>query len=217
MSQMKSAAPVATLIGDLVGSRRARDRVELHQRFREALAEVETAVPALTSLRITVGDEFQGCFQRLGEAASAALRLRLLLLPEADVRFGIGWGEVTVLEGAPRVEDGPGWWAARDAIAVVARDAGKAALRSTRTQYRRAPRTAGPDERPVNAALRLRDQVVGSLDARSLSVLRGLLDGVPQTSLAEQLGVSASAVSQRIRADGLGVVVAAESDLGGLR
>jgi hypothetical protein len=217
MSQMKSAAPVATLIGDLVGSRRARDRVELHQRFREALAEVETAVPALTSLRITVGDEFQGCFQRLGEAASAALRLRLLLLPEAAVRFGIGWGEVTVLEGAPRVEDGPGWWAARDAIEVVARDAGKAALRSTRTLSRRAPRTAGPDERPVNAALRLRDQVVGALDARSLSVLRGLLDGVPQASLAEQLGVSASAVSQRIRADGLGVVVAAESDLGGLR
>jgi DNA-binding transcriptional LysR family regulator len=214
---MKPGTPVATLIGDLVGSRQAPDRAGLHQRFRDALREVEAAVPTLTPLRITVGDEFQGCFQHVGAAAAAALRLRLFLLPEADVRFGIGWGLVTVLERTPRVEDGPGWWAARDAIEAVARDADKAALRSTRTLYRCAAETPGPDGAAVNAALRLRDQQVGSLDARSLSVLRGLLDGMPQTSLAEQLGVSASAVSQRIRSDGLAVLVAAESALGEVR
>jgi hypothetical protein len=208
---------VATLIGDLVGSRAAPDRSALHGRFRRALTDVEAAIPTLTSLRITVGDEFQGCFETVGMAAAAALRLRLLLLPDADVRLGIGWGEVTVLEGAPRVEDGPGWWAARDAIETVAREAEKAALRSTRTLYRRAADLAGPDEAAVNAALRLRDQVVGSLAGRSLSVLHGLLDGMSQVELAEQLGVSASAVSQRVRSDGLAMLIAAESALGEVR
>ena len=41
----------------------------------------------------------------------------------------------------------------------------------------------------------LRDQIVSGLSARSVSVLRGLLDDRPQQELAAELKVSASAVS----------------------
>lgn len=216
MSAMKQGA-VATLIGDLVGSRGARDRSALHARFEQALAAVNEARSPLVPLYITAGDECQGSFAGVGEAAAAALRLRLELLPEADLRFGIGWGAVTVLTARPRVEDGPAWWAARAAIEAVATDGDRAALRWTRTAYRVAPDTAGPDEAAVNAALRLRDQLVGPLTERSLRLLDGLLRGETQVRLAEDLGITPSAVSQRIRSDGLAMIVAAEEDLEGVR
>jgi hypothetical protein len=47
-------------------------------------------------------------------------------------------------------------------------------------------------------------------------VLRGLLSGQAQRALAAELDISPSAVSQRVRADGLGAVVAAHELMGGL-
>src|SRR5215212_1490182 len=106
----------ATLIGDLVASRKADDRTALHARLSDLLTEINDTFAPITPLRITVGDEFQGAFATVGAALQASLRLRLGLLPAHDVRHGLGWGDVTVFEDRPRVEDGPGWWAARDAI-----------------------------------------------------------------------------------------------------
>lgn len=214
---MKLDTSVATMIGDVVASRRASDRAGLHEQLSTTLARLNDRAHPLVPLHVTTGDEFQACFRHLGDASTAALRLRLALLPDLDLRFGLGWGQVTLLEQSPRVEDGPGWWAARDAIVAVATEARKAALRSTRTAYRRAADTPGPDEAAVNAALRLRDHLVGSLSGRSRDILRGLLDDTPQVELAEQLGISPSAVSQRVRADGLGMIVAAETALEGVR
>ena len=109
----------ATLIGDVVASRRADDRSALHGRLTTLLEAINAECAPTTPLRITVGDEFQGAFATVGQALQASLRLRIGLLPRHDVRHGLGWGEVTVLQEQPRVEDGPGWWAARDAIHEV--------------------------------------------------------------------------------------------------
>jgi hypothetical protein len=207
----------ATLIGDLVGSRVAVDRRRLHDRLREVLDAVNDTAEPQTPLRITVGDEYQGSFATVGAAIATALRVRLALLPEADVRHGVGWGEVTVLADEPRVEDGPGWWAARDAIEVVAEAEHRAATRRRRTAYRRAPGTDGPDPAAVEAALMLRDHVVSGLSDRSVSVLRGLLVGSTQREIAERLAITGSAVSQRVRADGLALVVASDELLRGVR
>jgi hypothetical protein len=70
--------------------------------------------------------------------------------------------------------------------------------------------TDGPDPDAVNAALMCRDQMVGSVSQRSLRLLRGTLDGRTQAELATDEGISASAVSQRVRHDGLAVVLAAD-------
>ena len=63
---------VATLIGDVVGSRSVADRRALHARLEEVLADVNTRTEPLQALRLTVGDEFQGAWRRRGEAARRA-------------------------------------------------------------------------------------------------------------------------------------------------
>jgi hypothetical protein len=227
MAVMKDQASRCVLIGDLVGSREAPNRRALHRAVDTALLSVNAAVPALTELRITVGDEFQGAYATLGGALEAALRVRLELLPSADVRVGIGRGPVQLLDAERGIEDGPGWWAARAAIEEVEQAAARAATRHLRTAYRPAPELSGapvPDgpgrhagADAVNAALLCRDHLVGSLSQRSVRLLRGLMDPhTTQSELATLEGISASAVSQRVRADGIGAVLAAEDLLRGL-
>jgi DNA-binding transcriptional LysR family regulator len=190
------------IIGDVVGSRVVEDRVGLHERLSEVLARANDRWAA--DLRITVGDEYQGTVDTLGAALAASLALRVALLPEHDVRHGLGRGPATVLDPDRAIEDGPGWWAAREAIESVQDLEASAVTRAARTAYRAVDDPTAP---AVEAALLARDELVGRLDGRSLSVLRGLLDGRSQRELAEEAGVSASAVSQRIRRDGIGVVV----------
>lgn len=205
--------PVATLIGDVVGSREVTDRRGLHRLLVGALEEANEDWEPLAPLRVTVGDEYQGVFRTVGSAIGASQSIRLALLPDVDVRHGLGWGGVGVLDEEPRVEDGPGWWAARDAIEQVKQAADRAATAVTRTGYRRAEGVPGPDEEALGAALALHDLVLGSVPERSLSVLRGLLAGRTQREIAEEAGVSPSAVSQRVRHDGLAMVVGARRRL----
>ena len=204
---------MATVIGDLVQSRGSRERAVLHESLAAVLAEVNAVFEPMTPLRITLGDEYQGGFAGIRDAVRATLRLRLALAPLTEVRHGIGWGEVNLLQEEPRVEDGPGWWAARDAIQVVERAEQRAGTRLRRTAFRRAGDVDSPDPATLEAMLILRDQMVGDLSERSLVVLRGLLEGTSQRDLATRLGVTASAVSQRVRADGLAALVAADRAL----
>jgi hypothetical protein len=214
---MKPESSVATLIGDVVGSRAAADRPALHARLAALLEEANIELRPVVPLRITVGDEYQGCFSTVGDALHAALWLRLHLAPEAELRHGVGWGSVALLADSPRIEDGPGWWVARDAIELVKREAGKPGTRRLRTAYQRADDTGGPDPAAVNAALMCRDQMIGSVSERSLRLLRGTLAGRTQAELADDEGISASAVSQRVRHDGLAVIAATDELMRGVR
>lgn len=201
------------MIGDLVGSRRSADRRSLHGQVAAAVEEVNASHGG--NLRVTVGDEYQGTFPHLGAALRATLALRLALLPAADVRHGIGLGHVEPLDAD--VEDGPGWWVARDAIDAAKEAQGRPATRSLRTAYRLAEGADGPDPAAVNAALIGRDALVGRLSDRGLSVLRGLLAGRSQREIAADEGVSSSAISQRVRNDGLGMLLALDTSLGEVR
>lgn len=211
---MKSRPEFAALIGDLVGSRTSLDRGDLHARLLDTLREVNALLPPLRPLWITAGDEFQGTYATVGAAVQASLLVRLRLTPEHDVRHGIGWGSATVLDEAGGIEDGPAWWAARAGIESAARGERSAAGRALRTAYVLADGADGPAPGWVNAGLVLRDERVSGLSERSLSVLRGLLSGQTQRDIAESLGISASAVSQRVRADGLAALVTAHDLVG---
>jgi FixJ family two-component response regulator len=85
-----------------------------------------------------------------------------------------------------------------------------------RTSYR----TADPDGAaadPINAALMCRDHLLGSLDERSIRILRGLVNDRTKRELAADEGISASAVSQRAARDGLDLIVAASQRLSEIR
>ncbi|NHA69033.1 SatD family protein [Phycicoccus flavus] len=219
MDRVKPRTSCCVLIGDLVGSREVPDRAALHDALAVALSTVDAVRPSRDGLRVTVGDEFQGSYPTLGEALDVALRVRLLLWPDADVRVGVGRGTVTVLDPGRGIEDGPAWWAARAAVEAVEAAADRAPTRLLRTGLRTAD---GPEDRvaepgldtsgpgaAVNAALLCQDHLVGSLSDRSRRLLRGLMDTeTTQADLAAAEGISASAVSQRVRADGIGAVLA---------
>src|SRR6516162_4688609 len=108
----------ATVIGDVVGSRRAGDRPALHRRVATALRQA--AAGAIDPPAFSVGDEFQGSYPTLGAAIDAALTTRLVLAPEIDVRFGIGWGRITIPDPDAGTKDGPGGGTAREAIQQTA-------------------------------------------------------------------------------------------------
>jgi len=203
-----SSTPVV-LIGDVVGSRSASDRAALHRPLEAALAAANAAVEHVEPLEVTAGDEFQGVYGTLGAALDAALRARLAFLPVADIRYGLGRGRTTTLDEARGIKDGPAWWAARAAIVEVEEQSGRSALEHVHTAYRLAEGETdeGGVSAAVDAALHCRDHMVGSLSERSLRLLRGLIDGMTQKELAEAEGITASAVSQRVRADGLAVLV----------
>ncbi|MBC7296067.1 MAG: hypothetical protein H5T79_06965, partial [Dietzia sp.] len=95
---------VATVIGDLVGSRDKPDRAQVHEAFSDTIERINGEWQPATPLRITVGDEFQGAFETVGNAVQAAFRVRIALAPLIDVRHGIAWGETKVLREDPRVE-----------------------------------------------------------------------------------------------------------------
>lgn len=210
MARLKQyTSPRATLIGDVVGSRRATDRAKLHRALASALRNVADAIdpPAFT-----VGDEFQGSYPTVGAAIDAALSLRLAVGPEVDVRFGIGWGTVTVLDADAGIQDGPGWWTAREAIQQTAAAQQQPGFALVRTTFR-ADGDTRDDVAAVNAALICRDHLLGSLDERSLRIVTGLMTGRTKKELAADEGISPSAISQRAGRDGLDLIVLASQYL----
>lgn len=211
MVRMKhNSSPRATLIGDVVGSRRAVDRPKLHRDLASALRQV--AGDAIDPPAFTVGDEFQGSYPSVGAAIDAALSLRLVVGPEVDVRFGIGWGAVTVLDADAGIQDGPGWWTAREAIQQTAAAQRQPGFTLVRTTFR-ADGDTRDDVAAVNAALICRDHLLGSLDERSLRIVTGLMTGRTKRELAADEGISPSAVSQRASRDGLDLIVLASQYL----
>ncbi|WP_162246470.1 SatD family protein [Aeromicrobium sp. Root495] len=210
---------VAVII-DLVGSRRQRDRAWLHRTFVTALAQVDAMVPGEQPLAPTVGDEAQARYHSVNDALRATLLLRLVLPEGLDCRAGIGVGEVQDLGPgvAGLLQDGPGWWAARDAInEAKARELVKD--RTLRTWYLLAdeaePGSEVPSDAVVQALLLTRDEIVSSMQERSRRLLLGVLQGVSQADLALQEGISASAVSQNLRRSGAYAVLHAHDRLDG--
>lgn len=198
---------------DIIGSRLLADRGEAQRAFDEAIARVERDLPVATyGLRPTVGDEQQAIYPNLEAALGAILLLRLALPEGVEFRYGIGIGEVgrvpsaTSAQGIP---DGPGWWAARNAIERVGELQKRAAPQarswivaheSTGDQHAGAVRWA-------NAYLLARDEIVGAMSERVRRLTYGRCLSLTQRELADAEGITQSAVSQGLSASGASVIV----------
>jgi hypothetical protein len=200
---------MAALIGDVVDSREFADRAALHVRLTSVLTQVNGLVPPVQPLDVTVGDEFQGVYSTVEAAVDASLLVRLHLLGDADTRFGIGWGHLTVLDDTrkPAVQDGPAWWSAREAIdRLKALKTRRGVPRTMATAMASADRDhQGPvdGERAINAYLACRDDLVAHLDPRAARLLLGLFAGSTHEDMAASEGISRPAVTQRIAAGGV--------------
>jgi len=200
----------AALIGDLVKSREQPDRRAAQRALRSALHEVNQLLRPAQPLATTVGDEFQGVFTTPAAAVTASILVRLHLREVIDSRYGIGWGDLEVFEQAQPVasQDGPAWWAARDAIIEVKRQAeGQPRFKDLRTWFLAGDAADRALEGFVNAFLMNRDALVGELPERGRRLLLGLLMGRTQRTLAQDEGISESAVSQYLTRHALLVAV----------
>jgi hypothetical protein len=205
------SSSVVACIVDLVGSRRQPDRRAAQRALDWALERVNALAPGLEPLAPTVGDECQGVYPDLASALRAGLLLRLALPGDLDCRAGLGVGSVQAVGAGPygRVQDGPAWWAARDAI-VEAKRRESGRHRSLRTWY-----LVGEDAQDavpaevVNAYLLCRDQLVGAMNERARRILAGVLEGRSQVQIAQDEQVSQSAVSQALQRSGAVAVLGA--------
>jgi hypothetical protein len=212
--------PVATLIGDLIDSRRFEDRRGLQLSLKAAIQTVNAEMRPAQPLELTVGDEFQGGFSTLAGGARASLLLRLQLLSGpngVDSRYGLGLGTITIFDGArsPVSQDGPGWWTARMAI-----DRAKSLSESPRTSFVRTCVPYGPEVTvasvelaAMEAFLFCRDSAIDQMTDRSRRLLLGLLRGHPQGELAAREGITQGAVSQNLRRSGASAIEAAQRRL----
>lgn len=193
---------LAAIIGDIVESKTASDRDSLQHLFLDVLAAANQTTAPQTDLRITRGDEFEGSYETIAGAWWATLRLRLLMLQRGhDLWISVAWGEVTALPDAPHAsaQDGPAWWAARSALTDLKQSSRQKVPDNRRTAFT----TDGPVAAILSAAVILRDEVLSGLDASDATITLGLMDEKTQSSIAEQLGVTAGVVSRRAHRNGL--------------
>jgi hypothetical protein len=201
----------AALLGDVIASRDNSNRASLQQSLVETMKVVNVSLPTLQPLSMTVGDEFQGLFSDLAAAFAATLRLQLQLAPRTDVRFGIGWGELTLVPSEPPFgQDGPCWWRARDAIEEVkSGESSNLVARSTRVRCH-----TGTDlDALLNGYLAARDHIVVGLDSidRRLGLMR--IAGATQAEMADAVSLSQSSVSRRFQSHGLFALIDNQPDL----
>lgn len=214
----------AAVLIDVVDSRRHRDRRALQRFVAGELATVNERVSALDPLTETVGDEIQGTYADPVTAVRAVVELRLALRGRVDIRAGVGWGDIVIHDPArtPFGQDGPAWWAAREALDAVAgattrghyparmmlRVAGSGADDAA---TRRAPPEeaargcALPDPRPLridglgllHSQLALLDRAVATVDAVEAAIVLADIRGVRTAAIATSLDLTPSAISQR--------------------
>ncbi|WP_309129122.1 SatD family protein [Microbacterium sp.] len=210
---------VIAVIADIVGSRRLEDRASAQRILDETIARVEGDRPLATQrLTPTVGDEQQGVYARLGDALTSLLMLQLALPDGVSFRFGLGIGDIRPIESVHGpLSDGPGWYAARDAIeAVQARS--QRAMPHMRTWIVGAP---GQDEvmhgeiAASNAYLLTRDELVGSMSERERRLTYGRLIGASQAQLARDEGVTQPSVSKSLRSAGAAALIEGLAQLRG--
>ena len=205
----------AAVIGDVVGSRQATSRSRLQQRLDKALAAVNAVMATVQPLTPTLGDEFQGMFERIEDAIEASFRLRVELVGKVDVRIGIGWGTLRTQDASrtPFGQDGPCWWRAREALEELARtERSNQEPNSLRTVCR----TGNAQEQLYNAILVLRDQTLSGIDEADATILKLVMSGASQQEAATRLGINKSSVSRRMQSHGLAALLRSREHLAAL-
>lgn len=224
----------AAVLIDVVDSRRHTDRLALQAAITEAATAVNGRTECLDPLTPTVGDELQATYTQPATAIRAVVELRLELRGIAELRAGIGWGDIIMHDAArtPFGQDGSAWWSAREALDQVAESTARSGYAArmgirfaaegplaepllneptmtTRTGLPSAAPLAIQTQSTMQAMLALFDRALASVDAVESQIVLGDLAGHSTDAIAGRLGLTASAVSQRRGRNHLRELVAA--------
>lgn len=181
------------VIGDVVDSREVKERGSLQKRFKGVLEELNQARrKSLASPNtITLGDEYQAIYRNADTLFQDFADILLGLHP-VKVRFSIGIGgiDTPINRNLTLDMDGP--------VFHIARGGMDAAFKSSGQIF-----TLGSAGEPVppwiRIGLSLISHQIRPWHVNRLRILRQYLEGVPVKRMAEDLGISATAVYKNIR------------------
>lgn len=171
-------------------SRREPDRVP------EALAVLGRIWGVLLHFERTAGDEIQGLLTEPQAVVDVVIALTRLDAGSGGTgpgwRIGIGLGEVDDLTvPSTRAARGPAYLMAREAVEQAGRAPGRLALLGADPERQEAV------ERAETALILLR-WLLGQRSLKGWEVIELLADSAHQSEVADKLGISESAVSQRL-------------------
>ena len=192
----KSWAKYLAIIGDVVGSRELQDRGAVQQQLRVGISRVNKQFSSsiASNFILTIGDEFQGLLRDVDKIPQLLAVLRSEIHP-IEQRVGVGIGGLdTELEAVAIGMDGPCFHRARSAI-------DRAKARGTYVEVE----TEEQDEAFRIYAL-LYSGIRGHWTPRQRQVFDLSMSKKTGKTIAEQLGISPSAVSQHLGAAGANIV-----------
>lgn len=203
---MEAAVPVVL---DIVGSRDLPDRAHTQRQIHKAFEKIADRTHPLVPMWATVGDEFQVVYATIRDAIRATALVRLLAGDEFDVRFGIGRGAISTIEqgSAGPIEDGEGWYRAREALEQCTK------LQAHGQPWLRTWAQGLASEEAVillQGYLTMRDHVIGRMKAREKRIAAAWLMGASQEEIARQEKLSQPAVSMALAKSGGSSIIHAE-------
>jgi hypothetical protein len=191
-----SQAKYLAVIGDVVKSREIPDRSRFQQQLRSSIRRVneEFSSSIASNFVLTIGDEFQGLLKSVDRIPQLLAVIRSGIHPIVQ-RVGIGIGSLdTVLEPDAIGMDGPCFHRARDAI-ELAKTCGTSI--EVETGY-------------SNEAFRIYSLLYSKIrkqwTTRQQQVFDLSMIGFAGKTIAEQLEITPSAVSQHLTAVGADVI-----------
>ncbi|MDV0444710.1 hypothetical protein MmiAt1_02460 [Methanimicrococcus sp. At1] len=194
------------VIGDIISSRKIKDRNAFQNRLNEILHEVNTEYEADLASRfvVTLGDEFQGLLKSADRLLEITDKIKFMLDP-VELRFGIGIGEIdTEINVLSSIgADGPAYWCARDAINTI----------HNHNDYKKSKIMIAAQEQTdfmdvVNESLKLCDYTENKWRSTQRALIKisvlnfGYETNIPQKKLASLLGITVQTVNSKIQSTG---------------
>ncbi|WP_455951321.1 SatD family protein [Arcanobacterium haemolyticum] len=199
------------VIGDMVDSRGV-NRVSSHHALTDSLARVDAG--SVQSLHPTVGDEIQGVFATIGDAFRAMHQCRIeLMIRGADIRWGIGYGEIVTIDPKLDIQDGSGWWNAREALNQLVSVEEKAGWSNIRTYFYMEEKERSSFGQWILPLSHMIDVHMTRLNPSTSTTLRGVLRGDSNQQVARRLKISPAANSMRVNDNDLRPLAAAMKSL----
>ncbi len=180
------------IIGDMVQSRKIRERQKVQEAFQQALQRVqqEYELEIVSPLTLTIGDEFQTVLNKADRFFPMINRLEEYL-PEIRFRFGLGVGTIsTALNRKAAIGmDGPAFHFARQALEQARQHQRRFVFACTQPKA----------TKRIDLLFHWIDIVTSTWSKEKHRILRLSQLRLTQKAIAEAIGISQPAVSQHIR------------------
>lgn len=193
------------IIGDIIDSTNIVNRSKVQEELKQVLAEVNSNYKTHIASKwtITLGDEFQALL-RPNRDILKMLDYISYKMSSIEIRFGIGLGEIyTDIEYETSIgADGPAYWNAREAIKYI----------HANNNYGNSKvcfRGKKEADHIINNLLNYTDWMKANWTDSQKQILDILLEsniyneGFQQKFLTQELNISESAVSRRIKSSGI--------------